>query len=273
MRPQEYFRKFSSSGPYILTAIGIILISLSFVAQRIRLSSDTSETIGQVNFHSGQILLKSPRLAPINVTYNAFLHSGEGLQTLEDSVVSFEVESGHKILVTPQTEIFFEKLSHEVIITVLQGEIEFEEMGRGSLIVSANGHRWHPIDYVESKENSKKNLLIGKSNQNKKLNSESDLSEELLSKQGKNIQAELQAQKGAFFRCYSNLLQKMPGVTGQVVLQVTLEKVGRPAKAEIVANPLRDSEFQNCLIDVLQRAPFKHEGEDPITVKFPLQFE
>lgn len=87
------------------------------------------------------------------------------------------------------------------------------------------------------------------------------------------IQDTLRSQRNLFFRCYTQLLQKSPGLRGDASLAFTIEKNGRVRQAEVSSSSLRDPAFQSCLSEAMKRVEFKSFAGEPVSALFPLKFE
>lgn len=87
------------------------------------------------------------------------------------------------------------------------------------------------------------------------------------------IQETLKTQRNLFFKCYTQLLQRTPGVSGEASIAFTIEKTGRVSTAEISSSSLQDQGFRRCISEAVKRVEFKAFIGDPVSALFPIRFE
>ena len=83
----------------------------------------------------------------------------------------------------------------------------------------------------------------------------------------------LKSQKGIFYKCYTQLLQKNPGVVGETSISMTIEPNGKISRSDVTSSQMNDASFKKCLIEATARIEFKPFRGDAITTVFPLKFE
>ncbi|MBO9668406.1 MAG: AgmX/PglI C-terminal domain-containing protein, partial [Bdellovibrio sp.] len=86
------------------------------------------------------------------------------------------------------------------------------------------------------------------------------------------IQDTLRAQRNSFFKCYTQLLQRTPGVVGQASVGFTIERSGKVSQADITSSSIADPAFKKCLIEAIRRVEFKSFGGDPSLSKILFKF-
>ncbi len=83
----------------------------------------------------------------------------------------------------------------------------------------------------------------------------------------------LRQQRQNFFRCYSQLLQKMPDSKGRLSISFSIEPNGKINNSQIVTTTFTDDSFHRCIIDVVSRVQFHSFSGSAISTLFPLKFE
>ncbi|MNL44025.1 hypothetical protein D3C87_1665680 [compost metagenome] len=140
------------------------------------------------------------------------------------------------------------------------------------MYVSRDGVRWDATDYeMNYKKQMQDSALpdIAPSTDSATITPSKNI--EGLSSEA--IQETLKLHRGNFFRCYTQLLQKTPGVVGTASISFTIERTGKVSNAELTSSSLQDPDFKRCLIEATRRVEFKSFLGDPINTVFPLKFE
>ena len=158
-------------------------------------------------------------------------------------------------------------------LVLKKGEIQVENFGsEGSLFISKDGSRWTATDYEQIYKKRQGDPSLPDTS----VNADASNMPTPQSKDGLSpdyIQDMMRAQRQTFFKCYTQLLQKSPGVTGQATLSFIIDKNGKVLQPEIASSNIADPGFKKCLLEALQRMEFKSFTGDPISTVFPLKFE
>lgn len=274
--------KISKSLPFLLLlAVGIGLTSMSIFWARKSLNQNalnsSGKTLGVVEAEFGDVWVNDPRglkknLIKIDVTFTAL----ETIETSAEGTATLVLDDGHRIRLLENSALFFESASDGLILHLAQGRIQTEAFGTSSITVSKEGQRValkdfsidsiqlaHSADFIDKKKTDEAEATEDSSHTVK---NELGLSKEI-------IQSSIAQQRSGFFRCYSSLLQRTPGVTGQVNMKVMIERSGKPSVVDILTTTLREPQFRDCLLEVARRIEFKPFKGDAITTVFPIKFE
>jgi hypothetical protein len=267
----------SSKKLLLLTALvlgGLALLAIAFLAPWANESTQSSIGV-RVLRQSGTLKLYSQNFTRRSlVAAEAKLENLDTLETDGNGLASLIFENLYRIQVLENSILTiesFESPDGEKILVLLlkRGDLKVEQVGReGSVLIGKNGKRIDAADYNDSdlKQESTEPLDI----------QEQAYSEELTQKVGlteAEISQAFALRKSAFFRCYTQLLQRSPDVTGALAFQLIIEPTGKISSAEVVNSNFKDPDFHNCLLDVIKRLEFKSFDSAPISTLFPMSFE
>ena len=246
---------------------GIILIGLGLLISK-WMDADVSltPTLAQVEKISDQVfILKKHFTQKEAVIKKSSLHALETLETSVDGEAYLDFSSSHRLHLFPNSQITVDQEGAVTVVYIKSGEVKVETQGReGTLVIAKNGLRWSSTDYD----------LIGKpagaATEPILPAAESGLSEGLTPAY---IVDTLKSQKGTFYKCYTQLLQRKPKVTGESSISMTIEANGKISRSEVTSSQLEDPAFKKCLVEATNRIEFKPFRGDAITTVFPLKFE
>lgn len=197
---------------------------------------------------------------------SAPLRALETVSTGADGEALLTFPSDYRLKLKPNSEITLDIEADRTIVYLKTGDVDVEASGReGSLFISKYGVR---VSASEYKSNNKGDLGLKAPELRETKNPES--------KEGLSpsyILETLKSQKNVFYKCYTQLLQRTPGVTGEASLSVTIETNGKISRSEITSSNLNEPAFKKCLIEAVNRIEFKAFHGEAITTVFPLQFE
>lgn len=180
------------------------------------------------------------------------LPTGEEVRVLENSLIFAELERGRTVLIVKNGDVWAERPVEEA----------------KSVLVSRDGLR-RPLaaDTRIDRRGKRPARKIAKAVPAAPVRARGEtLSAEM-------IQETLRTQRNLFFKCYGQLLQRTPGVSGEASLAFTIERTGRVTLAEVASSSLQDGPFRRCLTDAVKRIEFKSFAGDPVQTLFPLRFE
>lgn len=187
----------------------------------------------------------------------------DSMETGGDGEFVLKFETGYEVRVLDSTLLTLDKEEDRVILIIKRGDVHIEKFGSdGKLVISKEGRRFQAPEYEMQYKNSKSNLAL--------TTPPSNNSQQLTSQQ---IQDTLNSHKNDFYRCYTQLLQKTPGVSGQSNLAFTIDPSGRVVNPSISSSSLSDKNFQACLVEVISRIHFKSFPGESISTVFPIKFE
>jgi len=82
----------------------------------------------------------------------------------------------------------------------------------------------------------------------------------------------LRARTAALTRCYRQLLERMPGAQGRVVVRFVIPTDGRVRDVAVTQAPFGDGEFRRCLESRIRGLTYREPPPAPMTIHYPLVF-
>lgn len=267
----------SSKKLLLITALvfgGLALLAVAFLAPWATESSESSIGV-RVLRQSGAIKLYSQNYTQRSlVAAEAKLENLDTLETDGNGLASLIFENLYRIQVLENSILTIESFEspdgeQTLVLLLKRGDLKVEQVGReGSVLIGKNGQRIDAADYNDSdlQQESTESVDI----------QEHTYSEEMTQKVGlteAEISQAFALQKSAFFRCYTQLLQRSPDVTGSLAFQLMIEPTGKASSTEVVNSNFNDPDFHTCLLEVVKRLEFKSFDSAPISTLFPMSFE
>jgi TonB family protein len=260
-----------------LVVIGLLSLALSlFISTQTEKSNPNVQSIGRAQLNLGKAFVLRKNLTRKEIlTRKTSLFPEDSVETGADGDATLEFDSGDRLHMQENTLVTIDNENDRTVIIIKRGDIQVEAEGReGFVFISREGQRWSPADY-ESKyrkqQNANENLPEGAPAAAEIVGPGTSAPGTGLSQEF--IQDTLRTHRPAFFRCYTQLLQKTPGIVGQVSVSFTIERTGKVSAAELASSTFADAPFKKCLIDAVRRVEFKSFNGEPISTVFPLKFE
>lgn len=249
-----------------LIVLGTGLIAISVFSPQKRISSlFQSKAIANVIEKDGTVFFQNNQMPlPSEVESKQSLAARDLLRTSEESEILVEFKNGGQARLTEKSEALIDLLNNgQPLIVVRAGEVIIEKFGDApGFWIRQNGQLYSATDYA---------LLV--KDQHSKLTEALPSSQTLEQISQIEIENTLNAKKNDFFRCYGQLIQRMPQATGQVLLSFTIEKIGRTSQVEVSSSEINDTVFKSCLIEIVSRTRFRVFNGAPVTTVFPIRFE
>lgn len=255
--------------------IGVLCLGLSlFLSSRSEKTPFAQKPLASLTPQSGRMAIfrKNMTVKEIPVQ-KSFVFSLDTIETGADGEASLEFDSGYRLHIPENVLMTVTGSPDETTLILKKGDIQVENFGsEGSVFISKEGSRWTANDYE----------LIYKKRQGDSTlpdvsaNADTSNIPALQPKEGLSpdyIQDMLRGQRQNFFKCYAQLLQRTPGVTGQASLSFIIDRSGKILQPEVASSSIADAVFKKCLLEALQRMEFKSFTGDPISTVFPLKFE
>lgn len=194
-----------------------------------------------------------------------WIHQLESIETSDQSDVVLEFNSNYRIKINPQSQLTLDQAEDSVRIIIKKGDVSIENYGTdGSLFISKDGQKISAADYGASQEKSTPTKTM--TSENVKATHENRLTQKM-------IQDHLKNTRGHFYKCYSQLLQKTPGVSGQTSIAFTILPTGKVSDSEVSSSSLADTQFKKCLVNVIDRVEFPSFSGASLSTVFPIRFE
>ncbi len=261
----------NNSWPKLLLAAGLIFILISFfLLKRWNESISTGNVLARTEDIQGPVFLtKKFSSQKIKISANTSLSSLDTIETSSDGQVLLEFPNTYRVRMLGGSVATLEENGEQTLLILKQGDVQVENFGReGSLLISKGGRRISATEFElekQGKSSAGASLPIPSSPGGTMANTG------MLSQD--EVQGTLQKHKPMFFKCYTQLLQKTPGITGQITLSFVIEKNGKISQPEIPTSSISDAKFRSCLLEALSRVEFRAFSGDPVSTLYPLRFE
>lgn len=258
----------------ILVAVGIASVLLSLlVASQTEKQKPGIRPLARAQLNLGKASVFRKNLTTKEeLTRRAILYSSDSVETNVDGDVTLEFDSADRVRVEENSFVTLDEENGRTVILIKRGDVQVENFGQeGRVVISRDGSRWSTADYemVYRKQmpaESLPELAPSEGAFPAQKNSNEGLSSEF-------IQDTLRTHRPALFKCYTQLLQKKPNVTGQASVNFTIERNGKISQADVVHTNVPDPQFKKCLIETIRRVEFRPFNGDAITTVIPLKFE
>lgn len=258
-----------------LIGLGALSLALSlFIASRTEKQKPGEAPLARIELNLGKVfILRKNMTQKETLTKRATLFALDSVETGPDGDATMDFDSAYRIRVEENSLITLDEENERTVLIVKRGDVQVENFGReGTVYVSRDGVRWTATDYEQNyKKQPQAQTLpdLAPTAETTPVSggrAEGGLTSDL-------IQETLKLQRASFFKCYTQLLQRTPGVVGQASLSFTIERSGRVYNAEVASSTITDPAFKKCLIDAIRRVEFKSFTGDAISTVFPLKFE
>lgn len=258
-----------------LIIIGVISVALSlFIASQTEKSKPGARPLARLELNLGKVfVLRNNMTSKETLTRKSTLFALDSVETSVDGDATMEFDSAYRIRILENSLITLDEENERIVLVIKRGDVQVENYGReGSVYISKDGVRWTATDYeMNYKKQAPTETLPDLAPAETEVAGSPAVKAEGLTSEF--IQDTLRAHRNSFFKCYTQLLQKTPGVVGQVSISFTIEKTGKVHQADIASSNLNDPAFKKCLLEAIRRVEFKTFGGDPISTVFPLRFE
>lgn len=259
-----------------LIIAGILSVALSlFIASQTEKQKPGSQPLARIELNLGKVsVLRKNMTHKEALTRKATLFALDSVETGADGDATMEFDSGYRIRAQENSLITLDEENERIVLIIKRGDVQVENFGReGSVFVSRDGVRWNATEYETNyKKQAPTETLpeLAPAETGAPSTLETNTADGLTSEY---IQDILKTHRGSFFKCYTQLLQKTPGVVGQAAISFTIERTGRVSQANIASSSITDVGFKKCLLEAIRRVEFKSFEGDPISTIFPLRFE
>jgi|GEM_PF-961850 Gram-negative bacterial tonB protein. len=261
-----------------LIALGIISVALSlFISTKTEKAKPGQRPLARAVLNLGKVsIFRHSMTTKEALTKQSMIFNLDSLETSADGDVDLFFDAGDRLHVQENSLITFDEENGRTTLIIKRGDVQVtNSTNAGNVFISREGVRWAIVEYEEQK---------------KKIAFEDSLPETALgedalvpqpqqgsgNRQGLSteaIQDTLKLYRGNFFKCYTQLLQRTPGVSGQSSLAFTIERSGKVISADVASSSLQDPQFKRCLTEAIRRVEFKSFSGEPISTVFPLKFE
>lgn len=258
----------------------LVILGLAFVGLSLFLSTRSDnrslglKKLARLMYTSGDVAVFRKNMTDKElIKKNTDLYYLDSVEIGPDGDAVLEFDSSYRIRILDNALVTLDEEEGRANIILKRGDVQVENFGReNSVIITKNGQRYSATDYelTFKRENANQNFpeIAPDANLNPTPapGADGSLSAEY-------IQDTLKRQIPAFDKCYKQVLQRTPGLTGQVVMNFTIDRNGKIVSASVGNSSINDNDFKRCLSEVLMRTEFKSFTGDPITSSFPITFE
>ncbi len=245
---------------------GLLLLCIGvLVSKWMDADSPTSPALAQIEKITDQVLiLKKHQTQKEVVKKKTPLRALETLETTVDGEAVLDFPSAFRLHVFPNSQLTLDQEGDATVVYLKAGEIKMDSQGRdGTLLIAKGGLRWPAPEYDSLNKTSRAAEPT--------LPATDSQAQEGLTPS--YIVDTLKSQKGIFYKCYTQLLQKKPGLVGETSISMTIDPNGKISRSDVTTSQLGDASFKKCLIEATARIEFKPFRGDAITTVFPLKFE
>jgi TonB family protein len=262
-----------------LVVIGLLSLALSlFISTQTEKTNPNVQAIARAQLNLGKAFILRKNLTRKEIlTRKTSIFPQDSVETGADGDATLEFDSGDRLHLQEDTLVTIDNENDRLVVIIKRGDIQVEAEGReGFVFISREGQRWSPADY-ESKyrkqQAASENLPEGAPPAAASEGIGPGTSAPGTGLTQEFIQDVLRTHRPAFFRCYTQLLQKTPGIVGQVSVSFTIERTGKVSAAELASSTFNDAPFKKCVLEAIRRVEFKSFNGEPISTVFPLKFE
>lgn len=254
--------------------VGIALVSLSLYYTFKSPKSDFSEPVlARVERDTGKVtLFRGGFIHKESILKRASVRNNDSVETDETGEATLSFESAYRVQVLLNSLVTLERTDDSqdlhVVLIIKRGQIRIENYGReGELYISKNGEKVLASEY----QNSQLAMAVI---ENPEIDSSIPVnSADRRTLSTEEIQNTLDAQRTSFYKCYTQLLQKMPQAKGQTNLSFTIENSGQISNVTVSSSQINNDDFKKCVKEVLNRVTFRSFNGPVVSGTYPLQFE
>ena len=260
-----------------LIALGILSVVLSlFISAKTEKAKPGQRPLARAVLNLGKVsIFRHSMTTKESLTKQSMVFNLDSIETGADGDADLFFDAGDRLHVQENSLITFDEENGRTTLIIKRGDVQVTNSTNvGNVFVSREGVRWALSEYEEQK----KKIALEDSLPETALGEEALVPQPSVPgrQQGlstENIQDTLKLYRGNFFKCYTQLLQRTPGVSGQSSLAFTIERSGKVISADVASSSLQDPQFKRCLIEAIRRVEFKSFAGEPISTVFPLKFE
>lgn len=258
----------------ILIGIGLFSVLLSLViASQTETQTPDQRPLARISLNLGKVsVLRKNLTQKENLVHKSSLYPNDSVETSADGDATLDFDSAYRIRIMENSFVTIGQENDRTVLIVKRGDVQVENYGReGTVYVSKDGARWTATEYEmnykrQAPVQSLPDLAPAEDIPLAATAKVDGLTPEF-------IQDTLRTQRSSFFKCYTQLLQRTPGVVGQASLSFTIMPTGKVANAEITSSSINDPNFKKCLVEAVSRVEFRAFPGDPIATVFPMKFE
>lgn len=257
-----------------LIIFGIFCVALSLlVASETEKQKPGARPLARLESKVGNVFILRKNLTKKEIlSRKSSLFALDSVETGPDGDATMEFDSAYRIRIIENSLVTVDEEADRIVLILKRGDVEVENYGReGSVFISRDGVRWGATDYEMSYKKQLQASSLPETTPTTDSTSSPGKAYEGLS--AELIQDTLKTQRASFFKCYTQLLQRTPGVVGQASLSFTIEVTGKISQAEVASSSINDADFKKCLLEAIRRVEFKTFAGEPVSTMFPLKFE
>ncbi|MBK7960302.1 MAG: AgmX/PglI C-terminal domain-containing protein [Bdellovibrionales bacterium] len=258
-----------------LVSFGMVCLCLfAFLSTKAPKASISLPEVGVIEVFQGEVyLFKSQPGIKEKMQGRQWVRSTESIETSEDAEAIIEFPSNYRLKINPQSIIYFEQSDEVSHLLIKRGNVVVESYGReGSVLIAKDGFELNATEYAQYQERVTNPSAVREVTA-ANIAKTSGQGQRGTCLTQKIIQDVLKNARGQFYKCYSQLLQKTPGIGGQSSLAFSILATGRVSQPEVSSSTLSDTQFKKCLVNVIERVEFPSFAGASVNTVFPIRFE
>lgn len=263
-----------------LIIVGILSVALSlFVASKTEKQKPGARPLARLELNMGKaFVLRNNLTQKENLTRKTTVFSLDSVETGGDGDATLEFDSAYRIRIQENSLTTLDEEGDHIVVFIKRGDVQVENFGReGSVFISRDGLRWEATEYEnvykkQAPTDTLPEIAPVEITQSKPESSHSE-TPVFGGLTATYIQDTLKLHRASFFKCYTQMLQRTPGVVGQISLSFTIENSGRVFQADVASSSITDPGFKKCLVEAIRRVEFKSFDGGSISTIFPIKFE
>lgn len=259
-----------------LVIAGLVLLGISlFISSKTDKSLFSQKPLARIEQGLGQaFVFRKNMTVKEKLVRKNFLYHLDTIETAADGDAVIEFDSAYRIRMLENTLVTIENDRGKTTLILKRGDLRVENYGQeGTVYISVNGSRWNATDYEMVYKKQARNEAFPETTSSSSPSPSTSTKPSTTGLSPEYVQDVLKSQRNSFFKCYTQLLQRTPGVVGQATLSFTIAKTGKVTQPTVSSSNINDQAFRKCLTEALTRIEFKSFSGEPITTLFPLKFE
>jgi len=253
----------------IFFVFSLVLFSLLFFYKDKSSSTSNEKKLGYIQQQTGEVFVfDSNTLSKNKIARQSPIFHMDRIETADFGSGELVLNNTDSVLILDSSTIQVEQAdsSDEILVTILKGDLQVKNFNaENQTLISKNGKRIFLKDYNES-------LLKKETTSNEEKNTQDQNPPDTSVNTEMLIDA-LQRNKSAFYKCYTQLLQKNSEAKGLLEISLTITANGKTKDTQITTSEIKDQTFKDCVVEVTKRIQFPAFNGDSVSILFPIQFE
>lgn len=259
----------------IFVSLGLLLISISMLFMESNRRPLQKSFGAQLILHEGPAILHRSTLTKQKLSEpTSWMFDKDTIETGPASDLSLRLDGLTVLRIAENSLISLSIEGEKSILMIKKGNVSIESFDYSSPIwIALQGQRYTLSQYAEFLKNPSQNFGKTEATTLPEIAPSPALKKDKPEFSFEYIQSTLQAYQKNFQKCYTLALQKDRSAKGGSTLKFEIAENGSVSKAQIIYNTVQVSGFNTCLLEALQRVPFRSHQGKPVHAILPLTFE